>query len=70
MQGQTEISVVIDGVSEFEYWSYVVPRIGERVEITYEDVDGLHVVQDVTHSVFKDRRGDVLSYVTLNLERV
>ena len=65
MQGQTEIFVVIDGVEKFEYLSYVVPRIGESVSI---ELDGLHIVRGVTHGVYKDSRGDLITCATIFLE--
>lgn len=67
---KTEVSLGINGSALFEYWTYVVPRIGERMDIDHdeEEVNGIFLVEDVTHRVFQNKKGDTHSYVSVSLK--
>lgn len=68
MRGKTEVALKLNKGDLFEYWTNAVPRVGERMDISHEDAEGIYLVSQVTHHVFKNKNGDVLNYVTVNLE--
>lgn len=70
MQGQTEVALKLDREDLFEYWTSAVPRVGDTMDLSHEDIEGVYLVKQVTHTVFEDKYGDILNYVTVNLERV
>ena len=64
-----EIELVINGVSEVEYYSNSIPRVGEYIDISHEHISGYFKVMKVTHRVFqKKKTGEVLSYVIVEAE--
>ena len=68
MQGQTEVALKLDREDLIEYWTSAVPRVGDTMDLSYEDIEGVYLVKQVTHTVFEDKYGYILNYVTVNLE--
>lgn len=48
-----DVELKIDGKSAFEYESNTAPQVGEFLDITHENTNGLFKVVKVTHKVVK-----------------
>lgn len=66
-----EIDLHLNGKPAFEYTTNSVPRVGEYLSISHEDVMGEFLVNKVTHNIYQKKRDkEVISYVTIEADRV
>jgi hypothetical protein len=65
----TEIDLKIKGKSVFEYESESIPRVGETLDISHDEVSGNFRVVNVRHRIFQDKKTkDVRTYVVVEVE--
>lgn len=66
-----EIDLYLDGKSAFEYTTTHVPRVGELLDISHEDVMGEFKVTNVTHTIHQRRESHkIVGYVKIDAIRV
>ncbi|MGG0793764.1 hypothetical protein ABE137_07130 [Brevibacillus laterosporus] len=70
-----EIELKFENGSSFTYYSNVVPRVGEIIDINVNDILDVFEVSEVKHKIFGRRRVNraasiVVSYVTVYLKKV
>lgn len=64
-----EIELKVNRKTTFEYEAHSVPRIGDYLDISHDDISGYFKVMKVTHRVFQQKRDKkVISYVTVEAE--
>lgn len=70
MDNKTEISLAVNGSTQLEYYTTVVPRVGEVMDVVHEDYTGILEVMTVTHRVFQTKKGEIVNYVELDTKPV
>lgn len=64
-----EVDLKINGSTVFEYYTSVVPVVGEYIDISHDNISGNFKVNKVTHRVFQSRKDKkVVSYVIVEAE--
>lgn len=67
----TEISLKLNGIDLFEYYSESIPRKGELMRLDVDEEKGTYEVIEVIHHVFRNKKDNkILAYVETDLKEV
>lgn len=64
-----EIELKVNGKGAFEYQTDLIPRVGDYLDVSHDDISGFFKVMKVTHRVFQQRKDKkVISYAIVEAE--